>query len=71
VPQRLRRRHPHPDEVCDDGVNDGSYGHCTPDCLWGSYCGDGELDPPYEECDDGNAQNGDGCSAGCVAELPE
>ena len=60
-----------PDEVCDDGVNDGSYGHCTPDCLWGPYCGDGNIDQPYEECDDGNSDNGDGCSASCANEVPE
>src|SRR5690606_39154526 len=30
------------DEVCDDGVNDGSYGGCSPDCTaLAPHCGDG------------------------------
>lgn len=38
-------------EVCDDGVNDGSYGSCTADCTgFGGYCGDGTKDPE-EDCD--------------------
>jgi fibro-slime domain-containing protein len=41
------------DEVCDDGVNDGSYGGCTHECLYGPYCGDGVGQSPEEECDDG------------------
>ena len=32
------------------------------------FCGNGGLDRG-EECDDGNAQSGDGCSAGCRREL--
>ncbi len=28
-------------------------------------CGDGVLDPPGEECDDGNLANDDGCSSTC------
>ena len=32
------------------------------------YCGDGNLDPPDEECDDGNNISGDGCSADCKKE---
>lgn len=31
-------------------------------------CGDGTLDPA-EECDDGNREDGDGCSATCTIEL--
>lgn len=31
-------------------------------------CGDGVLDP-HEQCDDGNRETGDGCSAGCALEL--
>lgn len=42
------------DEVCDDGVNDGSYGSCTADCRGrGPYCGDGTAQSPPEDCDDG------------------
>ena len=39
-------------EACDDGTNDGSYGTCMPGCgSLAPYCGDGIIDPPYEECD--------------------
>ncbi|MFT3765934.1 MAG: DUF4215 domain-containing protein [Minicystis sp.] len=31
-------------------------------------CGDGVVDP-WEQCDDGNTADGDGCSAGCTAEI--
>ncbi|MCA9222553.1 MAG: DUF4215 domain-containing protein [Planctomycetales bacterium] len=59
-------------EACDDGKNDGSYGSCTADCLgFGPRCGDGKVDAgSTEECDDGNATNGDGCSAACLNEGP-
>ena len=33
------------------------------------FCGDGKIDPG-EECDDGNNENGDGCNANCMLELP-
>lgn len=55
-------------EVCDDGVNDGSYGGCMPGCqLRGPYCGDGELQASEgEECDDGmNLSVYGGCAPGC------
>jgi len=32
-------------------------------------CGDGSR-TPGEECDDGNTQNGDGCSVACIREIP-
>ena len=32
-------------------------------------CGDGEIDPPGEECDDGNPVDGDGCSSDCRKEF--
>ena len=35
-----------------------------PQCAHGFECGDG-VRAPYEECDDGNTQSGDGCSAKC------
>jgi hypothetical protein len=39
-------------EQCDNGVNDGSYGTCNPDCTLASYCGDGNMNGP-EQCDNG------------------
>ncbi|MEK6833061.1 MAG: myxococcus cysteine-rich repeat containing protein [Nanoarchaeota archaeon] len=34
-----------------------------------SSCGNGILETPYEECDDGNFVSGDGCSATCTTEV--
>ncbi len=56
-----------PDEACDDGTNDGSYGTCNPDCSRAAACGDGHVDEG-EGCDDGNFKNHDGCSAVCQKE---
>ena len=36
-----------------------------------SSCGNGILEEPYEECDDGNYESGDGCSATCQDEEEE
>ncbi len=36
-----------------------------------SSCGNGILEEPYEECDDGNYESGDGCSATCMDEEEE
>jgi hypothetical protein len=59
------------DEVCDDGVNDGSYGGCLEDCSGpAAFCGDGDVNGP-EECDDGvNDGSYDGCEADCGALGP-
>lgn len=66
-------------EVCDDGLfNTGAYGsttatrHCNSTCSgFGPYCGDGILQALYsEQCDDGNAINGDLCTNQCVQESP-
>jgi len=55
-----------PDEACDDGINDGSYGSCTPDCKKGPRCGDSLVQMPFEECDDGvNLSPYEGCAPGC------
>ena len=56
-------------ERCDDGVNDGTYGSCTPDCLGvGPRCGDSTVQASEgEECDDGANLGGYGlCGPGCV-----
>lgn len=46
--------------------------YCTDACAFetvvGGMCGDGELNEPNEECDDGNRRNGDGCSVDCKDE---
>lgn len=36
-----------------------------------SECGNGTVESPYEECDDGNTVSGDGCSATCQNEGEE
>lgn len=54
-------------ELCDDGVNDGSYGGCAPGCkARGPRCGDGVLEPSREQCDDGNSNNTDSCANNCT-----
>jgi fibro-slime domain-containing protein len=50
---------------------------CNPDsgkCIFvvpdaGPYCGNGSVDQPDEECDDGNLLPGDGCNGRCKKEL--
>jgi cysteine-rich repeat protein len=64
-----------PGEVCDDGINNGSYAgsltgrNCMPGCYsWAPYCGDNILQVRFSEaCDDGNNANNDGCSGDCLA----
>jgi fibro-slime domain-containing protein len=57
------------DEECDEGKDkngDGSYGGCTKTCKRGSYCGDGNVDAPDEDCDDSvNQSQYGGCAPGC------
>src|SRR5690606_10483805 len=54
-------------EECDDGAETAA---CDDDCTR-SACGDGHLNAARgEECDDGNAVNGDGCTTACVREAP-
>ncbi|CAD8084395.1 unnamed protein product [Paramecium sonneborni] len=33
-----------------------------------NQCGNGQLNPDFEECDDNNYQGGDGCSQNCIIE---
>ncbi len=58
-------------EACDDGFDLGGYGACAPGCVLGPRCGDGRVDREWgEECDDGDVEEGDGCSSGRLEELP-
>jgi len=42
---------------------------CNASCFFGPYCGDGILQSGFsEECDDGNNDDGDFCSATCTIE---
>ena len=34
-----------------------------------AFCGDGEVNQDFEECDDGNNEDCDGCAANCRAEF--
>jgi fibro-slime domain-containing protein len=61
-------------EQCDDGDMNGMvYGGCDVDCTPGPHCGDGNLDEPDEQCDNGVNLDGyqmdgmtDACAPGCV-----
>lgn len=62
-------------EQCDVPGETGVYSQtivgrqCTATCNFGPYCGDGILQTLFgEECDDGNNDNGDFCSAICKIE---
>ncbi len=60
---------------CSDlGLGEGELA-CTADCRYDvtgcsdhPQCGNGNLDPT-EQCDDGNQEDGDGCSSDCKAEY--
>ena len=58
--------------VCalENGICAGAETACSSpgDCT-GIYCGNGEIDHPLEECDDGNNESGDGCSHNCLDET--
>lgn len=55
-------------EWCDEGPANGIYGGCAVGCAGpGPHCGDGEMQAGYEDCDDENAADGDGCNADCTA----
>ena len=57
-------------ELCDDGdankpVADG-LGGCSLQCTPLPECGDGVVHPEFEECDDGNLVDSDGCTSACT-----
>jgi fibro-slime domain-containing protein len=51
-------------EECDDGVNTGGYGKCSPGCVFEELCGNNTVEAG-EDCDDGNNVDGDYCGSGC------
>ncbi len=56
-------------EICDAGAanSDTTPDACRTDCR-PAHCGDGTIDTA-EDCDDGNSDDCDGCSATCSAET--
>jgi fibro-slime domain-containing protein len=64
-----------PGEQCDFGTanNTGAYGGCTATCTLGPYCGDGIVQDPPEQCDNGKnnqpvatAYGAGVCTAACT-----
>ena len=66
-------------EECDSGDDEHALIWCAPSCR-NHRCGDGFVkrqnlfrevagDLDFEECDDGNAEAGDGCSPNCLEEV--
>ena len=57
-----------------DCMDRGGYFHdhqCSCDLGIVCYkCGNGIVEDPHEECDDGNLENGDGCNSKCATEAP-
>ncbi len=59
-------------EACDDGRDNGRYGHCASGCGGlGPRCGDAIVQARFEECDDGNDVDDDGCDDECALPMPE
>ena len=56
------------DEGSCGGVFDPTVLTCDPNPCPPGTCGNGVIDPPDEECDDGNTEPGDGCNAICQIE---
>lgn len=56
-----------PGETCDPpGEPAGQPDACRQDCF---YCGDGGLQAVFEDCDDSNNTDGDGCDRNCRYEY--
>jgi cysteine-rich repeat protein len=59
-------------EECDDGkANSDAYAGCSRSCRLGPHCGDGILQTDFEQCDDGNQIDGDGCDSNCTILVPK
>lgn len=58
---------PGTEEVCGDGIDNNCNGEIDEGCV--EECGNG-IEAGAEECDDGNTENGDGCSSECLIEEP-
>jgi cysteine-rich repeat protein len=55
-------------EQCDLGEGNSPSGACTPECQI-NICGDGYPSSEFEECDDGNTNEGDDCLNDCNANV--
>ncbi len=56
-------------EECDDGTDTSAqYPGCSAECKRVNFCGDGTIQTEHEKCDDGNLEDGDGCSSACEIE---
>lgn len=51
-------------EACDFGFSNSQSGYCLPSCEI-ARCGDGFVRSGFEECDDANQNNADGCYNDC------
>jgi hypothetical protein len=52
-------------ESCDDGVNNGTYGTCRPDCTSAPRCGDGVVQVEYGENCEPTMSNDPDCTQAC------
>jgi len=59
-----------PGEACDGTSDAACPGECLSICVCAGDCGNGVAEPPGEECDDGDFDDGDGCSSLCQLEDP-
>ena len=59
-------------EACDDGINDGAYGHCGLGCSYvAPACGDGIIQTEHGETCDNGALNNDSVYNGCTTACKE
>ncbi|MBI5511365.1 MAG: DUF1566 domain-containing protein [Deltaproteobacteria bacterium] len=63
-----------PAEVCDAGNANGSGTGCSATCQRAGSCGDGTVQSLYEQCDDGDGDQCNGCRTdcqrGCICTAP-